>query len=180
MPGTIGAVIPAANARSRKRRNTVPSKKYCVIARVAPASSLRFRLSRSCSANPSAVAASRRNAPQEGVVSFRRSRFDHVVDRPGFVRMQFIHDRQMNIQAVERLAFCAQRFELRAGPQDVNVVCQDLDADLLHQLFRFPGHLLRVKEDDPRLVARRGNTENVGAAFLVRCETEQSDTAGHC
>jgi hypothetical protein len=34
-------------ARSRKRRKMSLSKKYCVIARVAPASILRFRLSRS-------------------------------------------------------------------------------------------------------------------------------------
>ncbi len=42
--------MPAASARSRKFRNTPPSKKYCVMARVAPASSLRLRLSRSCCA----------------------------------------------------------------------------------------------------------------------------------
>src|SRR5690349_14532572 len=47
IPGTIGAVIPAARHRSRKRRYVEVSKKYWVIARVAPASSFRFRFSRS-------------------------------------------------------------------------------------------------------------------------------------
>src|SRR3546814_3884993 len=47
MPGTIGASIPAAAAASRKRRKASGEKKNWVIARVAPASSLRFRLSRS-------------------------------------------------------------------------------------------------------------------------------------
>ncbi|GAV32722.1 hypothetical protein ROTAS13_00359 [Roseomonas sp. TAS13] len=50
MPGTIGTEMPAASARSMKRRKVSVSKKYWVIARVAPASILRFRLSRSASA----------------------------------------------------------------------------------------------------------------------------------
>jgi hypothetical protein len=49
MPGTIGTVTPAYRARSTNRRYVQLSKKNCVIARVAPASILRFRLSRSAS-----------------------------------------------------------------------------------------------------------------------------------
>jgi hypothetical protein len=47
MPGTISASIPAAAASSRKRRKHSGEKKNCVIARSAPASILRLRLSRS-------------------------------------------------------------------------------------------------------------------------------------
>ena len=52
MPGTIGAVMPAARARSMKRRTVSVSKAYCVIAAVAPASSLRLRWSRSLWRSP--------------------------------------------------------------------------------------------------------------------------------
>ena len=51
IPGTISASIPAAATASRKRKKVSGSKKNCVIARVAPASSLRFRLSRSAAAS---------------------------------------------------------------------------------------------------------------------------------
>ena len=44
MPGTIGTVIPARAARSRKRRKSSTSKKNWVIARVAPASILRLQI----------------------------------------------------------------------------------------------------------------------------------------
>ncbi len=47
MPGTIGVVMPAERARSRKRRNTSVSKQNWVMARFAPASILAFRWSRS-------------------------------------------------------------------------------------------------------------------------------------
>src|SRR3546814_3566000 len=47
MPGMIGASIPAAAAASRQRRKLSGEKQSCVIARVAPASRLRLRLSRS-------------------------------------------------------------------------------------------------------------------------------------
>ncbi len=47
IPGTISASIPAARQASWKRKKVSGSKKNWVIARVAPASSLRLRLSRS-------------------------------------------------------------------------------------------------------------------------------------
>ena len=50
MPGTYSASIPAAARRSRKRRMRSVSKQYWVTSRVAPASTLRRRLSRSASA----------------------------------------------------------------------------------------------------------------------------------
>src|SRR5438270_9468208 len=50
IPGTIGACTPAAARASRKRRNASVSKKNWVMARVAPASILRFRFSRSAAA----------------------------------------------------------------------------------------------------------------------------------
>ena len=50
MPGWIGAEIPAAAQASRKRRKSSLSKKNCVSAMPAPASSLRFRFSMSASA----------------------------------------------------------------------------------------------------------------------------------
>ncbi len=46
-PGTISTSIPAAAASSRKRKKQSGEKKNCVIARSAPASTLRFRFSRS-------------------------------------------------------------------------------------------------------------------------------------
>ena len=47
MPGTISASIPAAAASSRKRKKQSGEKKNWVIARSAPASTLRFKFSRS-------------------------------------------------------------------------------------------------------------------------------------
>src|SRR3546814_10756338 len=47
MPGTISASIPIAAAWSRKRKKQSGEKKNWVIARSAPASNLRQRLSRS-------------------------------------------------------------------------------------------------------------------------------------
>ena len=47
MPGTISTSMPAAAASSRKRKKQSGEKKNWVIARSAPASTLRFRLSRS-------------------------------------------------------------------------------------------------------------------------------------
>jgi hypothetical protein len=47
MPGTISASIPAAAASSRKRKKQSGEKKNWVIARSAPASTLRLRFSRS-------------------------------------------------------------------------------------------------------------------------------------
>ena len=47
MPGTIGASIPAARARSMNRSTVSVSNANCVIARAAPASSFRLRWSRS-------------------------------------------------------------------------------------------------------------------------------------
>ena len=47
MPGVISASIPAAAAASRKRRKQSAEKKNWLIARSAPASILRLRLSRS-------------------------------------------------------------------------------------------------------------------------------------
>jgi hypothetical protein len=47
MPGTSSAEIPAAAASSRNRKKQSGEKKNWVIARSAPASILRLRLSRS-------------------------------------------------------------------------------------------------------------------------------------
>src|SRR4051812_49539621 len=47
MPGTSSAWIPAAAASSRNRKKQSGEKKNWVIARSAPASTLRFKLSRS-------------------------------------------------------------------------------------------------------------------------------------
>ena len=51
MPGTTADSMPAAPQRSRNLKNESTSKKNCVMARVAPASNLRFRLSRSLAAH---------------------------------------------------------------------------------------------------------------------------------
>ena len=50
MPGAISAPIPAAATSSRKRRKQEGEKKNWLIARSAPASILRLRLSRSATA----------------------------------------------------------------------------------------------------------------------------------
>src|SRR5205085_6487220 len=47
IPGVISAVIPAAAAASRKRKKQSAEKKNWLIARSAPASILRLRLSKS-------------------------------------------------------------------------------------------------------------------------------------
>ena len=52
MPGTISMSIPAAATSSWKRKKQSGEKKNWVIARSAPASTLRFRLSRSAATEP--------------------------------------------------------------------------------------------------------------------------------
>ena len=91
------------------------------------------------------------------------------------MRVQLVHDRAMDVQAVQCVSISRQRLEAAGRLQLHNGLRRHIDAEPLPERLHLPSHRLRVAEDDPRLIARCGGRVDLCAGLAIQHRHVKTD-----